>query len=166
MVAAQRDSGYLEPLHDPRPDAEEDRQEAETNYLAGLRTPTTPPRKQRVLNMEVSTGSSDRPRLLRFPVDQVGVTEVRIRMELLEEEDQDGIETQLLPGAGLVQPVTGPTSVDLDLQRALYLSAGGQTGVVDTQLDEGGHLAERGDESYMEPADDGDGCAADRGQTE
>ena len=97
-----------------------DPESAELEYLAGLRTPTEvgggqgPARKQRVIMVEVSSGSGDMPRrTIRVPLDDNDVARVGLKLWLETEEDQDGVATQQLPGAG----PRGPTAMDTQLDK-------------------------------------------------
>ena len=82
------------------------RDQAEVDYLAGLRTPTSPQpaSKQRALLLEVSSGSTDEPsRVLRLPIPAVGELDVMLRVRTETEEDPDGIATVMVgdPPRGL-----------------------------------------------------------------
>ena len=62
-----------------------------------MRTPEEPPRRQRVLAVEISSGSMDRPRAVSIPVDARDEACLQVRRKVEEEVDQDGVDSRLLP---------------------------------------------------------------------
>ncbi|CAE7835656.1 unnamed protein product [Symbiodinium necroappetens] len=108
LPAAQLDqiltlnSSGVESSH--RADSEQAAQDREVQYLASLRDlPAEPPAKVRVLMMQLggesSSGSTEVPRrTIRIPLPEGQVTTLSMRLWVEEEEDQDEIATQVLPG--------------------------------------------------------------------
>ena len=109
VPAAQLDAAVV--LDDsyslPQPPQEEE-PAGELEYLAGLHTPSPlgePAFKQRAVEIELSCGSMDRPRVLRLPLSSEGELRLSLCIRTVSEPDPDGVETQLLPG---VEPVVRP----------------------------------------------------------
>ena len=110
LPAAQLDriltlnSSGVESSH--RSASEQAAQDREVRYLASLQDlPAEPPAKVRVLMMQLggesSSGSTEVPRrTLRIPLPEGQVTTLSMRLWVEEEEDQDEVATQVLPGIG------------------------------------------------------------------
>ena len=103
-VVAVNSSGPGTASEDPSQVRQDD---AVVEYLAGLRTPSSSPQKQRAVVMEVSSGSGDVPvRALRLPLPAEGEVSLHIRLWTETEVDQDGIATQPVPA--VVGPAARP----------------------------------------------------------